>query len=448
MFDTEPAPELSDTATRARVHARLGDTAARTLARLDVDDLTPEDLRDLTLALEQLRRFTDAAEAHLLAELHTRQSTEFRSGLATSKWLAARAALPAGVARRRLAVANRLAGLPAVDAALSDGRIGIDHAAVFTDVINDRNHDAVTSILGDLIDAAEGTVFHKWRNDVTALAALLDPDGTHDPATDLARNRLSMSPTNEFTLGRFELTGERALTVHDTLHAIADELFHQHTRDHEQFSELPVPNRATLLALALEEVCRRALAVDRTTTTAPRVEATLTIHTNQPGHPCNDQPDHRSDSTNDDPARRAVWWIHNSSGSPLPAATIPTFLCDAVFRAALIDSLGLPTDLGRSTRTITPTQRRALTIRDGGCVFPGCDHPATWTDAHHITHWHNNGPTDLDNLISLCRRHHHVAHRTGWTVTLDNTGWTHWTTPTGHTTQGQRHHTRHQPAGP
>ena len=120
-----------------------------------------------------------------------------------------------------------------------------------------------------------------------------------------------------------------------------------------------------------------------------------------------------------------------------------------MFHAALIDSLGLPTDLGRSTRTITPAQRRALTIRDGGCVFPGCDHPATWTDAHHITHWgHDHGPTDLDNLISLCRRHHRVAHRTGWTVTLDNTGWTHWTTPTGHTTQGQRHHTRHQRAGP
>ena len=263
MFDSDLAPEPSSTATRARVHARLGDTAVRTLAQVDVGELTPEDLRDLTLALEQLRRFADAAEAHLLAELHTRQVTEFRSGLGTSKWLAARAGLPAGVARRRLAIANRLADLPAVDDALSEGRIGIDHAAVFTEVINDRNHDAVTSILGDLIDAAEGTVFSRWRADVTALAALLDPDGTHDSATDLVRNRLSMSPSNEFTLGRFELTGERALTVHDTLHAIADELFHQHTRDHEQFGDLPVPNRATLLALALEEVCRRALAVDR-----------------------------------------------------------------------------------------------------------------------------------------------------------------------------------------
>lgn len=446
MFDTELSPELSDTATRARVYARLGDTAVRDLAQLDVGALTPDDLRDLTLALEQFRRFSDAAEAHLLAEIDTRQVTEFRSGLTTSKWLAKRAGLPAGVARRRLVVANRLAGLTAVDEALSGGRIGFDHAAVLTDVINARNNDAIAPVLGDLIDAAEGTVFSRWKADVTALAGFLDPDGTHDPATDLARNRLSMSPSDDFTLGRFELTGERALTVHDTLHAVADELFHQYTHDRDQFSELAVPNRATLLALALEEICRRALAVDRSTTKPPRIEATLTIHSSPPDCTCNSRSGSCGGSS-EDPALRAVWWIHDSLGSPLPAATIPTFLCDAVFRATLVDRLGVPFDMGRDSRTITAAQRRALTVRDGGCVFPGCDHPAAWTDAHHIAQWgRDNGPTDLDNLISVCRRHHRVAHRNGWTVRLDPDGWTRWTTPTGRTKWGQRHH--QQRAGP
>ena len=101
------------------------------------------------------------------------------SGLSTSKWLARRAALPVGAARQRLAVAHRLAALPSVDAALTDGRIGYDHARVLTDVINDRNVDAITPVLDDLIDAAAGTVFGRWRADVTALAALLDPDGSH-----------------------------------------------------------------------------------------------------------------------------------------------------------------------------------------------------------------------------------------------------------------------------
>ncbi len=103
--------------------------------------------------------------------------------------------------------------------------------------------------------------------------------------------------------------------------------------------------------------------------------------------------------------------------------------------------------MGRARRTPTRTQRRALSVRDGGCVFPGCDTPANWCDAHHIDQWtRDHGPTNLDNLILVCRRHHRVAHRTGWNLELGHDGWTHWTTPTGTTRPGQRHH--HQRAGP
>ncbi|MGB3412724.1 MAG: HNH endonuclease signature motif containing protein, partial [Microthrixaceae bacterium] len=99
---------------------------------------------------------------------------------------------------------------------------------------------------------------------------------------------------------------------------------------------------------------------------------------------------------------------------------------------------------GRQIRYATPEQRRALASRDGGCVFPGCDMPHAWTEAHHVTWWRNGGTTDIDQLISLCRRHHGVAHMTGWNVTLDKHGWTHWSTPNGRHLHGQRHHT--QPA--
>ena len=445
MFDAVATPELSDSAAHARSMTRLAEVGARTLATTDADELSSEDLRDLVCSVEHLRRFLDAAEAHMLVELDARGVTDLRSGLSTSKWLARRAALPAGVARQRLTVARRLAALPQVDAALSQGWIGYDHARLLADVINERNLEAITPVLGDLIDAATGTVFGRWRDDVTALAALLDPDGAHDPAADLAANKLTLSPSDQFMIGRFELTGERALTVHDTLHAVADELFHQYHQDREQFPELEVPSRSTLLALALEEVCRRALAVDRHSTKAPRVEATLTLHANPRTCGCGDLAP--SDEGLQDPALRAVTWIQNSLGAPLPASTLPAFLCDPVFYAVVVDSLGVATDLGRAVRTVSRAQRRALAVRDGGCVFPGCDCPATWTDAHHIAQWtHGGGSTDLDNLVLLCRRHHRVAHRHGWTVSLDSDGWTRWTSPSGSTRCGQRHH--HQRSGP
>jgi len=35
-------------------------------------------------------------------------------------------------------------------------------------------------------------------------------------------------------------------------------------------------------------------------------------------------------------------------------------------------------------------------------------------DGHHLVHWINGGPTDLDNLVLLCRRHHRMVHEGGW----------------------------------
>ncbi len=33
--------------------------------------------------------------------------------------------------------------------------------------------------------------------------------------------------------------------------------------------------------------------------------------------------------------------------------------------------------------------------------------------------WANGGPTNLDNLVSLCRWHHTAVHEGGWTLHLD-----------------------------
>ncbi len=73
--------------------------------------------------------------------------------------------------------------------------------------------------------------------------------------------------------------------------------------------------------------------------------------------------------------------------------------------------------LGRSSRLPTRAMRRALDRRDRGCVFPGCGAPLTWCDAHHLVHWADGGPTDLENLVLLCRRHHVACHEGGWQLT-------------------------------
>jgi hypothetical protein len=71
--------------------------------------------------------------------------------------------------------------------------------------------------------------------------------------------------------------------------------------------------------------------------------------------------------------------------------------------------------LGRKTRAVPPSLRRALRARDGCCRFPGCTN-SRGLHAHHLEHWADGGQTELANLILLCRRHHRLVHEDGWTA--------------------------------
>ena len=423
--------------------------AVEVASAVPVGSLDGPELRALTLQLERVRSAVDAAEAHALAELDRRRHTDIRLGATTSKWLAQHANLPAGVARARLSLANRLAtDLAVVDEALVGGRIGVDHARVFAGAVNERNLDAMSDAIPDLIDAASAMVFDRWKDHVSALGELADMDGPHDPDADLLKNRLTLSESDRFGLLRGEFTADRFITIHDTLHAIVDELFEQYTRDHNvSGGELPVPPRSTLLALALEEMARRALATDPATSTKPKVEARLSLLAAPAFGDHRDQPDADADSVEPVlPEHLELWGIHHRLLGPLPASTVDHLLCDATWIATLLDEMGVPLDQGHAKRFATDEQRIALDARDGNCVFARCDAHDEWLDAHHIEYWDDDGPSDLDNFALLCRRHHRVAHRKGWTLELADDGWTIWTTKLGHRFWGQRHH--HQRTGP
>ena len=67
-------------------------------------------------------------------------------------------------------------------------------------------------------------------------------------------------------------------------------------------------------------------------------------------------------------------------------------------------------ELGRAVRLFTPAQTRRLWLRDRCCTYPGCGMPGTWTDAHHLRHWADGGPSNLSNAALLCQRHHTIVH--------------------------------------
>jgi hypothetical protein len=100
---------------------------------------------------------------------------------------------------------------------------------------------------------------------------------------------------------------------------------------------------------------------------------------------------------------------------PISSQTVQRLACDGCLsRVLLADSQVI--DVGRATRAISPSQKRALRARDKHCRFTGCDRPINWSNPHHIEFWSRGGPTKLSNLLSLCYFHHRLVHEGEWQV--------------------------------
>lgn len=84
--------------------------------------------------------------------------------------------------------------------------------------------------------------------------------------------------------------------------------------------------------------------------------------------------------------------------------------------AATLFETRIPLAVGRSQRTATATQRRALAQRDGGCIIPGCAVPAEACQIHHLQEWADGGNTDVDNMVTLCWAHHRQVDLRMWEV--------------------------------
>ena len=111
------------------------------------------------------------------------------------------------------------------------------------------------------------------------------------------------------------------------------------------------------------------------------------------------------------PAPAEVDW-----GGPILRETLERIGCSAQIIRLVTDGPSQALDLGRARRLASPAQKLALAARDNGCVFPGCDRPPGWTDAHHIPHWSHGGETNLGDLALFCRWHHRLLHEGGWSL--------------------------------
>ena len=109
-------------------------------------------------------------------------------------------------------------------------------------------------------------------------------------------------------------------------------------------------------------------------------------------------------------------------GGPIAAETARRLGCDAQVSRVVFGPDSAVLDVGRATRVPQAATRRALLARDRGCVWPACGRPASWGEIHHLHHWARGGPTDLDNLVTICRAHHFRIHEGGWRLLRTDQG--------------------------
>ncbi|QIK49035.1 DUF222 domain-containing protein [Gordonia hongkongensis] len=97
-------------------------------------------------------------------------------------------------------------------------------------------------------------------------------------------------------------------------------------------------------------------------------------------------------------------------------ATAKQVSCDGSLTEIILDSEGVPLQMGHTRRLYPSHLRKAIIVRDACCIK--CGAPPSHTQVHHIKSWADGGPTDLDNGCLLCQRCHTQVHHHGWDIVM------------------------------
>jgi hypothetical protein len=115
-------------------------------------------------------------------------------------------------------------------------------------------------------------------------------------------------------------------------------------------------------------------------------------------------------------SRTGVGWIEGID-EPVAAATVEELVCAAGYAPLLLGDKGEILHYGRTRRLFSDAQKRAMAVRDGGCV--NCGAPPGACEGHHVREWDaDEGPTDIDNGVLLCSACHHMIHTNDFTLRM------------------------------
>ena len=101
---------------------------------------------------------------------------------------------------------------------------------------------------------------------------------------------------------------------------------------------------------------------------------------------------------------------------PVSLAAARQVACTGAVQRVMTDGAGRIVAIDIVDRVFAAHQRKAISLRDGGCIIPGCHVPAAWCEIHHVIEHSQGGPTHTDNGVLLCWYHHRTLDSSGWRV--------------------------------
>jgi hypothetical protein len=348
--------------------------------------------------ITELCGYLYAATYRLLVLIHEFDNAGYweLSGLIScAHWLNFKCGIGMNAAREKVRVAHALAELPKISEAFERGELSYSKARAMTRIADKESEDFLLMI------ARHGTAFHveKLVSKYSRVKKLRE--------TQYANEQHASRELNYF------YDDDGALVINARLPA----------------------EQGALVVKALEMAVERQFHVDD-------VSAETSVHDSLPARRADAIAEVAETYLNTEPSQASTAdryqvvvhvtaeTSHIEDGPHVSAETSRRIGCDSSIVRLTEDQEGNPLSIGRRSRTIPPSIRRALRFRDRGCRFPGCTN-SKFVDGHHIKHWADGGETSLDNLVQLCRHHHRLVHEGGFSCERTRSGKIEFKSPTG-----------------
>lgn len=353
------------------------------LALLDPNEFSieqvAEEIEEAVLGIQNLEVFA----AKWTKNLSDRGGHEDLGYPSPTAFLKHQGRMSGGHARQVVARANAAVKAPHAFAAWADGRLSTDQSR-YLFALAETVPDVYPEAEEKLVEIVEGLSVKDTARAVEYWRQSVDGPGELDAGTQFARRGVSLSKTvggmRRVDGWLTPLAGEALETALDALTppppAGGDDDRTPRQRRHD----------------ALEDLCRDWLDHGDTPVVGGEkpniiVLSDLQALQNNPGG-CHE----------------------TLNGDIVTVETLKQLACDCSVTRVILGSESEVLDVGRKTRVWSPAQRRAIIARDRHCQADGCDRDPRWCDIHHVDHWADGGPTDIDKGVLLCRWHHTKEH--------------------------------------